>query len=249
MSFTIAVAGKGGVGKTTVASLIIRHLVKAGNIPLLAVDADPNSSLHVNLGLKFDTTVSDIREDMDEKKIPSGMTRIQFMSYKLEQTLVESRDIDLLVMGRPEGQGCYCAVNNLLRQYLSKLSGRYKYVVMDNEAGMEHLSRRTTDDVDVLLIVTEPTLVSLHSAVRVRDTAKGMKLKIKNIYLVVNKSGGHKFTRLEQEIKKNNLTLLEKIPEDNALLEASEENRDLLSLPGDSPSVLAVGRIVEKIMG
>ena len=183
MAFTIAVAGKGGSGKTTLATLTILQLIRQNKGPVLAVDADPNSNLNVGLGMKFEETIADLREEVLTKEIPSGMSKTEFFDYRLHECLVEGNKVDLLVMGRPEGSGCYCAVNNLLRQYLSRISKQYKYVVMDNEAGMEHLSRRTTDGVDVLLITSDPTIVSIRSAARIQEIALQIKLKIKDIYL------------------------------------------------------------------
>ncbi len=252
MSFSIAVSGKGGTGKTTMSSLIIRWFVKSGITPVLAVDADPNSNLHMNLGLSYDRTIAGIRENIEEKDVPEGMTKVAYVGLKMEEALIESADIDLLVMGRPEGQGCYCAANHLLKEYLSKLSSRYKYTVMDNEAGMEHLSRRTTDEIDVLLIVAEPTMVSIRSAINVKATAEQIKLKIKKKYLVINKldeSRTESIDKLTGEIEKSGLTLIQKIPADDALIKASEEGKNLLSITDDSPSVKAVNSMMKEVIG
>ncbi|MDH5661836.1 MAG: AAA family ATPase [Elusimicrobiota bacterium] len=248
MAFTIAVAGKGGSGKTTLATLAIIHLIRENKGPILAVDADPNSNLNVGLGMKFEETIADLREEVLAKEVPSGMSKTDFFDYRLHQCLVEGDKLDLLVMGRPEGPGCYCAVNNLLRQYLSRISKQYKYVVMDNEAGMEHLSRRTTDDVDVLLITSEPTLVSIRSAARIKEIARQIKLKIKEIHLVVNRTPESKdISSLISRSISDSLSLLENIPEDPLVLEASEKEEDLLSLPAESPSFQAVGRLMKKL--
>lgn len=248
MAFTIAVAGKGGSGKTTLATLTILHLIRQNKGPILAVDADPNSNLNVGLGMKFEETIADLREEVLTKEIPSGMSKTDFFDYRLHECLVEGDKVDLLVMGRPEGPGCYCAVNNLLRQYLSRISKQYKYVVMDNEAGMEHLSRRTTDGVDVLLITSDPTLVSIRSAARIHEIALQIKLRIKEIHLVINRTLESKdITSLISEGIPDRLSLLENIPEDPLVLEASEKDEDLLSLPAESPSFQAVGRIMKKL--
>jgi len=248
MAFRIAVAGKGGSGKTTLATLIILHLVREDKGPVLAVDADPNSNLNVGLGIKYGETIADLREDVLAKEVPSGMSKTDFFDYRLHECLVEGDKVDLLVMGRPEGPGCYCAVNNLLRQYLSKISKQYKYVVMDNEAGMEHLSRRTTDLVDVLLITSDPTLVSLRSAGRIYEIALQIKLKIKDIYLIINRtSESTNISSLISGSIPDRLSLLENIPEDPLVLEASEREEDLLSLPAESPAFEAVGRLMKKL--
>jgi len=248
MAFTIAVAGKGGSGKTTLATLTILQFIRQNKGPILAVDADPNSNLNVGLGMKFEETVADLREEVLTKEIPSGMSKTEFFDYRLHQCLVEGDKVDLLVMGRPEGPGCYCAVNNLLRQYLSRISKQYKYVVMDNEAGMEHLSRRTTDGVDVLLVTSDPTLVSIRSAARIQEIALQIKLKIKDIYLIINRVAKAKdISSLISGSIPDRLSLLENIPEDPLILEASEKEEDLLSLPAESPSFQAVGRLMKKL--
>jgi len=248
MAFTIAVAGKGGSGKTTLATLAILYLIRQNKGPILAVDADPNSNLNVGLGMKFEETIADLREEVLTKEIPSGMSKTDFFDYRLHQCLVEGDKVDLLVMGRPEGPGCYCAVNNLLRQYLSRISKQYEYVVMDNEAGMEHLSRRTTDDVDVLLITSEPTLVSIRSAARIKGIALKIKLKIKDIYLIINRVTKTKdISSLVSGSVPEKLSLLENIPEDPLVLEASEKEENLFSLPAESPSFQAVGRLMKRL--
>ena len=248
MAFNIAVAGKGGSGKTTLATLIILHLIRQNKGPILAVDADPNSNLNVCLGMKFRETIADLREEVLAKEIPSGMSKTDFFDYRLHECLVEGDGLDLLVMGRPEGPGCYCAVNNLLRQYLSKISKQYKYVVMDNEAGMEHLSRRTTNDLDVLLITSDPTLVSIKSAVRIHEIALQIKLKIKEIYLVINRISESKdISSLLSGSIPDKLSLLENIPEDSLIFEASEKEENLLSLPEESPAFRAVGKLMKKL--
>ena len=193
MSYIIAIAGKGGVGKTTISAMIIQHLLKMDK-PVLAVDADPNSNLNVALGLKYEETIADIREEV-KKQTPEGFSKSEFFGLKLEEVLVEGSGFDLLVMGRPEGPGCYCAVNNILREYLVKISKNYKFVVIDNEAGMEHLSRRTACDIDLLLLISDPTMVGVNSAINVFNTAKSAGVKIKDTALIINKSKG----RLEED--------------------------------------------------
>ncbi|OGS45585.1 MAG: hypothetical protein A2539_07100 [Elusimicrobia bacterium RIFOXYD2_FULL_34_15] len=183
----IAVAGKGGVGKSTIASLIVKQLVDSKNTPVLAVDADPNANLGFYLGIECNTSISDLRED-EFKNNPSGISKVEWLDLKTQECIIETdKGFDLLVMGKPEGPGCYCAVNNLLRTFMKKISQQYKNVVIDNEAGLEHISRRTNDEVDVLFIVAEPTKVSLLAAENVRKTAESLGSKIKKIYLLINK--------------------------------------------------------------
>jgi CO dehydrogenase maturation factor len=188
MAYIIAVAGKGGVGKTTISAMLVYHLLKIDK-PILAVDADPNSNLNVALGLKYEETIADIREEV-KKQTPESFSKSEFFGMRLEEAMVEGDGFDLLVMGRPEGPGCYCAVNNILREYLARISKKYKFVVIDNEAGMEHLSRRTAADVDLLLLVSDPTMVGINSAINAFNTAKNAGIKIKDITLVINKSKG-----------------------------------------------------------
>ncbi|MBN1384676.1 MAG: AAA family ATPase [Elusimicrobia bacterium] len=183
----IAIAGKGGVGKSAVSSLIIKHLVENKKTPILAVDADPNSNLGYYLGIECKSAISDLREN-EFKKNPSGVSKVDWIDLKIQESICETgKGFDLLVMGKPEGPGCYCAVNNLLRDFLKKINRQYAFVVIDNEAGMEHLSRRTNNEVDVLFIVAEPTAISFLAAENVKKTAETMSIKIKKKYLLVNK--------------------------------------------------------------
>ena len=160
MTVTIAIAGKGGTGKTTIAGLLIKLLKEEGRGPILAIDADPASNLNTVLGLPLERTVGDIREDTSDKaragKLEAGIAKQDLLDYEINSSIVESDGVDLLAMGRPEGPGCYCAANNMLRTIVDRISASYDIVVIDNEAGLEHLSRRTTRDVDVLLVVSDP---------------------------------------------------------------------------------------------
>ena len=186
MPYIIAVAGKGGVGKTTVAALLVQHLLR-GSGPVLAIDADPNSNLNALLGFEYKETISDIREEAKRFSSVSS-SKSDFFSMRLEEILAEGDGVDLLVMGRPEGPGCYCAVNNILREYLSKLGKSYKFVVIDNEAGMEHLSRRTANNIDKLLLISDATMVGVQSAINAFQTAKKAGISIKNSSLIINKA-------------------------------------------------------------
>lgn len=243
----IAIAGKGGSGKTTFSSLLIYHLRKNGKTPILAVDADPNTNLHEALGMTLGETVADLRDDLLDEKVPQGMAKHDYINLKLQEALAEGEGLDLLVMGRPEGRGCYCFVNDVLRQYIHKIGEDYASVVMDNEAGMEHLSRRTTDNVDVLFLVSEPSLLGLRSAARVKETAGHVKLNIGAIYLVVSKTSGDKFTDVQNEvIKKGELELIGVVPKDDIINEYREKEKSLLDLPNNSIAVEAVEKIMKK---
>lgn len=246
MSYTIAVAGKGGSGKTTIASLVAYNLARAGHTPILAVDADPNSNFSIGLGLVASETVASLREEA-LRDTPQGMSKIEFVNMRLQESIIEGEHIDLLVMGRPEGPGCYCAVNNLLRGHLSKVSKSYKYVVIDNEAGMEHLSRRTTDDVDLLLLVAEPTVVGLRSCANVREIAKSLPVKIRNSCLLINKAN-RSFTREVKEcLEKINVPCTGEIPYDAQIIEASEKGLSLQSISESSAAAAAVKEVLQRV--
>ena len=186
MTVTIAVAGKGGTGKTTLSGLLVRYLIEHDAGKVLAIDADPSSNLHLVLGLSLAQTVGDIREDARDGVQP-GMSRQDWLSYAVRMAVEEGDDCDLLAMGRPEGQGCYCAANHMLRTIIDGISAGYDYVVMDNEAGMEHLSRRTTRDVDHLLLVTDASLRGLVAAEAMVGLSKELDIDVRHTYLVVNR--------------------------------------------------------------
>ncbi len=242
MPYTIAVAGKGGVGKTTVTYLLIQLLLKIDK-PILAVDADPNSNLNMLFGAEYPNTIADIREDA--KNLSSqNMSRSEFFNLKLEQAITEMNGVDLIVMGRPEGSGCYCAVNNVLRDYLLKLGKDYKFIVIDNEAGMEHLSRRTASNIDELLLVSDPTLVGIQAAINAYVTTKKANLKVKGISLIINKA--------TKELDKDKIRLLSNtgikidgyIPYQEKISTTSEEGNVMPS--SDSGDLC---KIVDKILG
>ena len=199
LTVTVALAGKGGTGKTTIAALIVRYLLEEHNGSILAIDADPASNLNMVLGMEVDQTVGDIREEMLDLvqssgalagSMPGGMSKQEYLDYQVQMALMEGERVDLLVMGRPEGPGCYCAANQMLRVIVDRLGKQYDYVVIDNEAGMEHLSRRTTRDVDVLLLVTDPTQRGLITAQRMRDMVPGLDIGVGHVYLIVNRLRG-----------------------------------------------------------
>ena len=199
MTTTIAVAGKGGTGKTTVAGMIIRYLAEKKRGSILAIDADPSSNLNSVLGLELEDTIGDIREDMLDQvqssaasagAMSGGMGKQDYLDYQIRLAMVEGENIDLLAMGRPEGQGCYCAANQMIRVVMDRLSTSYDFVVMDNEAGMEHISRRTTRDVDHLLLVTDTSQRALAAAQRIVEMVPDLDVNIHNMHLVVNRLMG-----------------------------------------------------------
>ncbi|MDR4508496.1 MAG: AAA family ATPase [Candidatus Brocadiaceae bacterium] len=189
MAFNIAVAGKGGTGKSTISALIVRYITEELGKSVSAVDADPNASLGALLGLSVQNTVADIREDMVEKKtnFPPGMSKDRFIEYAIEESIIEKGKFDLLTMGRPEGPKCYCYVNNLLRKYLDKVGTTYPFIITDNEAGMEHLSRRTTNNIDLLLIISEPTIVGALTMQRIIELSNSLPITINKKLCVLNR--------------------------------------------------------------
>ena len=245
MSFTIAVSGKGGTGKTTLAGMILRFLLDQRKGPILAVDADSNANLHEVLGVEVRSTIGEARELM-KKDVPTGMTKDIWFEYKVQESLVESKGFDLIVMGRPEGPGCYCAANTLARKCIDLLTENYRYIVIDNEAGMEHFSRLTTRDVDLLFVVSDPTRRGILTAARIRDLIHELDLRILRDVLVINRVQGEPAPDLSAEAKKQNLELAGTIPVDELVYQYDLEGRPTFHLPAESKSVQAARRIFEK---
>jgi CO dehydrogenase maturation factor len=245
----IAVAGKGGVGKTTFTALMLRYLMY--NRPgksVLAVDADPNANLNEALGLDVENTISTLLEDTKKPNaIPTGMTKEVFIEYKLQDALVETDAFDLLVMGNPQRSGCYCYPNDLLRKHLEKLRVNYDYVAVDNEAGLEHLSRRIISNVDTLIVIGEATARSIRSAARVHEIVKAVNLEVKELFLVLTKVTGDEPEQLREEIDKTGLKLIGTIPLDPLVMEYDLKGKALFELPDESPAVKAVSDIMEKL--
>lgn len=250
MPFTIAVAGKGGTGKTTVAALLIAPLLERKAGPVLAVDADPNANLNELLGLKVARTVGELREETLERiaDLPAGLPKEQYLELGLQECLVEDEGLDLLVMGHSEGPKCYCMVNHILRKYIEVLRGNYRYVVIDNEAGMEHLSRRTTQDVDALLIVAKADPISIRSAKRISELAERLKLRVKERYLLMNDLTGELTPALEEELTRLELPLLGRIPHDEEVLQLALAAKPLSGLPPNSPARAALAQALTKLL-
>jgi len=235
MGYVIAVAGKGGTGKTTISAFIIDWLAKELKGTILASDADPNSNLADALGLKEGETIVGILEGIANSTdtVPAGMTKERYIDLKVQESLVETPRFDLLVMGRPEGPGCYCYANNVLRGIIEKLEKNYDYIVMDNEAGMEHLSRRTRRKIDLLLLVSDATVVGIRSAKRIMDLANELEIEITKSTLLVNRSILD-VAPIKNEAKKLGLDLLEILPEDPRINELKIENKSVLGLTQDA---------------
>jgi CO dehydrogenase maturation factor len=246
MAFTIALAGKGGTGKTTVAALIVRALRDLGAKSVLAVDADPNACLHDSLGVTVERSVGEITEEMlaNPDANPGGMGKADWVEYNVARYLVETRDFDLLSMGRPEGSGCYCYANNLVRGAIDSLTRGYEYLVMDNEAGLEHLSRRTTRDVDVLLIVADAAVRGVRTAASLSHLADELNVAVGSRFLVVNRAEEPLHPALLQAVAETGLPLLGVIPADEAIAERDLSGAGLFELPSDSPALTRVRTMV-----
>jgi CO dehydrogenase maturation factor len=252
MTTTIAFAGKGGTGKTTVAALLIRALLRRGGAPLLAIDADPAANLHLALGLPMPFTVGEIREEMSEAaqngQLGVSLSRLDYLRREIQMALEEGAQIDLLAMGRPEGQGCYCAVNHLLRQIIDELGKNYSTVVVDNEAGMEHLSRRTTRDVDLLLLVTDPTVRGLRAAAGMAQLARDLQINVRHLLLVLNRVEAEQPEPLQAAIRELGLEVAASIPSDRRVNELDALGSPLLDLDDDSPAARAVDRLADSVL-
>ncbi len=248
MPYSVALAGKGGTGKTTMAGMLIKYLLKKEKTPILAVDADCNANLNEVLGVEITDTLGNAREEMKKGDVPSGMTKNIFMEMKLEEAVVEAEGFDLIVMGQPEGAGCYCAANTLLTNYLERLSGNYPYIVMDNEAGMEHISRLTTHNVDILLIVSDPSRRGLQTAVRIDELARCLKIVVGKSYVVINQVREAPSEQAMAMIKKANLELIGTVPEDDLIYDFDFNGRPTIEMPEDSKSVKAAFEIFDKIV-
>jgi CO dehydrogenase maturation factor len=261
MTITIALAGKGGVGKTTIAAMAIKYLAQSQDGAILAIDADPSSNLNMVLGLDLEWTVGDIREDMLAQvkgslaaggaamgTLPGGVSKRDYLDYQIRSSLAEGSRFDLIAMGRSEGSGCYCAVNHNLREVVDAISKNYRYVVIDNEAGMEHLSRRTTRAVQHLLVVSDPTQRGLVAAERIAAFRKELDIEIENAYLILNRLSGPVPPALQAQIERLDIPLLGVVPADGELTSFEFSGRPLVEVGNESPVYQAVANMMKEIL-
>ena len=250
MSLRIAIAGKGGTGKTTVSSLLCRSLVARQIRPILAVDADPNSCLADRLGVRVERTIGALRETLREKPDlkPAGISKNEWIERMINESLIESTGLDMIVMGRQEGPDCYCFINNLLREYLGRIGKQYKAIVIDNEAGLEHLSRRTDGSVDVLLVNCLPTISGARTAVRIMELVNTLHLDIGSCFLVLNQCNGPLAANVAAELQRTGLETIGLIPTDPTVAEFEVDGRALTHLPADSPAAVAVDGMLTSIL-
>ncbi|AGB02492.1 ATP-binding protein [Methanoregula formicica] len=240
--FTIALSGKGGTGKTTVSSLLVRLFIALGETPVLAVDADPNANLHEALGVSVKETLGSMREEAFSRNIPPGMNRHDYVRLRFRQALVESEGFDLVAMGRPEGTGCYCFANDLLSECMQSLERDYPFIVIDSEAGMEHISRGTIGKPDLLLIVSDPGARGLRTIARIREIATQLGLEQEKIRVVFNQ---YKTGAASIDIGSESPIAI--IPEDPAVEKADLAAEPVSLIPNNSPARVAVRELAERI--
>lgn len=247
--FSIALAGKGGTGKTTMAGLIIKYLVSQSKTPVLAVDADSNANLNEVLGMQVTTTLGDAREDMKKGNVPNGMTKDIFMSMRMEESVIEHDGFDLIVMGQPEGAGCYCAANSLLARFLEQLTGNYPFLVMDNEAGMEHISRLTTRNVDILLIVADASRRGLQAALRIDALCRELNIGVGKSFLMINQAKKDPPDAFMNIIREAGIDHAGTVYEDDTLYDYDLQGKPTIEMPPDTPVVRQAFQIFDRILG
>ena len=252
MAFVIALAGKGGTGKTTIAGLTVRYITERKKMPVLAVDADSNSCLNEALGVDVHATIGKLREESLQTirsgaDRPGGMSMEQIFDYQVQQSLIESKGFDLMVMGRSEGPGCYCAANNIIRKYTDKLSETYPYVVIDNEAGMEHLSRRTTHKVNLLLIVSDPSVRGIQTAKRINGLIDELQLEIDRRVVIINRVSGNEGADLKNLAEEAGLQVVGFIPQDEEIFTFDLQGKPIFQLPDNSMAVKGLFSILDSL--
>lgn len=250
MTFSIAISGKGGTGKTTITALLVKNFIKKLNGPILVIDADPNSNLNEALGIEINNTIGDLREKFLKNKdsLPPEQSKEDYLNYLIQSSIVETNDFDFIAMGRPEGPGCYCFINNILRKILDTISRHYPLVLIDTEAGLEHFSRRTTRDLDLLLVVTDPTISGARTAKRIKDLCKELHINIEKTLLIVNRISSYMKDRMDELIKISEIDYAGMIPEDPLIQQFNIEGKPLFDLPSSSIALKAVSDIVNELV-
>ena len=251
MAYRIAISGKGGVGKTSVSAMLVLRLIAKGCKPVLAVDADPNTSLDAVLGVKAEHTIGSVREDTKEvagKGMASGISKQQLLELKVAESLVEASDFDLIAMGRPEGPGCYCYANNVLKQALGEISGQYPYIVMDNEAGLENLSRRIVQKVEVLVLVTDPSARGFETIVRLHDLAHEMDVRHDKLAVIVNRVRNGNMAEAAEKLRERiGAQVVAMLPDDEEIAQYAEMNKPFTGLTSDNKLVREIDSFIAKL--
>jgi CO dehydrogenase maturation factor len=250
MTISIAMAGKGGTGKTSIACLIVRYLLKHSWCPVLAVDADPAANLALGIGLDVETTVGAVLAGFSEAKlvIPAGLSKESYLNLKLNETILESQGVDVITMGRGEGAGCYCFPNNVLKAFIDRLLPNYQFMVMDNEAGLEHLSRGTTESIDELIIVSNHSVKGVRTVATIIQLIKELKLHIKRKWIVLNQTPELIDPLVSAELSRLGISCDAKIPEDHLIIEYDWHQQSLLEMPENATSVVAIEKLMKKIL-
>jgi CO dehydrogenase maturation factor len=254
MTYTIAFAGKGGTGKTTVCGLFLDHLVKAGKGPILAVDADANSNLNEVLGVERQITLGDIREEVahadfaEKSPIPAGMSKQEYTNFRFGSALIEEKDYDLLIMGRTQGKGCYCFINDLLREQIRKYYQNYQYLLVDNEAGLEHISRGILPPVDLILLVSDCSRRGIQAAGRIAEMIGQLDMAVRKVQLIVNRApGGELEEGILEEIQAQKLSLIGVVPQDEDVYHYDAAGKALVELSEDGLVKKALEKIIQEL--
>ena len=253
MGYNIAVAGKGGTGKTSLTGLLVNNLTTNNKGPVLVVDADANANINEVLGIEVETTIGSIREEVNQREkqgnaFPGGMTKAQYLQYRLNTCLAEGDGYDLIVMGRSEGEGCYCYVNGILREQTDKLSDAYEYLVIDNEAGMEHISRGVLPSMQTAILVSDCSRRGVQAVGRIAELIKECDMHPDTVGLIINRAPKGELNKgIQEEIANQGLTLLGVVPQDETVYEYDCEGRPTSTLPEDNPVKTALRAIVDNL--
>jgi CO dehydrogenase maturation factor len=246
MTYSIALAGKGGTGKTTVCGLFLDHLVKSGKGPIMAVDADANSNLNEVLGVAKPVSLGEIREEIAHSELP--MSKQEYMDFRFDSALTEEKSYDLLVMGRTQGVGCYCFVNDVLKNQIFKYYKNYRYLIVDNEAGLEHISRGILPPVELILLISDCSRRGIQAAGRIAAMIIELGIKAQKAGLIVTRApDGQLAEGIKEEIALQKLELIGVLPNDPLVFEYDSAGTPLVNLPLESPIRQALGKIIQSL--